>query len=164
LAGDGQVKADTSFSAFHARCLRAGTFISRGAEKLVRALLMPISHTENISRPFDFSLGSWSHRSCLAVFLEPWLLKLRNGREAGFDMMFRLKRGGCTVKGIWRVLVVMVCGALMALAALAGQVGYGDDYGRPSLRKAVADATGADREQTHDMTAIHLSHKSVEKL
>jgi len=68
------------------------------------------------------------------------------------------------VKGIWRVLVVMVCGALMALAALAVQVGYGDDYGRPSLRKAVADATGADREQTHDMTAIHLSHKSVEKL
>jgi hypothetical protein len=34
------------------------------------------------------------------------------------------------MKFLWRSLAILTCGGIMALAALAGQVGYGDDYGR----------------------------------
>jgi hypothetical protein len=34
------------------------------------------------------------------------------------------------MKYIWRSLLILICGGIMALAALAGQVGYEDDYGR----------------------------------
>lgn len=68
------------------------------------------------------------------------------------------------MRGLWRVLVVMVCGALMALAALAGQVGYNDNYGRTSLHDMSIEATAGHRYQVHDLTLNQTFRKGVEKL
>jgi hypothetical protein len=66
------------------------------------------------------------------------------------------------MKGFWRVLLVMVCGALMALAALAGQVGYGDNYGRASLQDVSTGGEEADHYPARGgMTAVHFPREGV---
>ncbi|ABI81829.1 hypothetical protein Pcar_3209 [Syntrophotalea carbinolica DSM 2380] len=68
------------------------------------------------------------------------------------------------MRGLWRVLLVSACGGLMALAALAGQVGYGDDFGRPGLNnKSGGDAT-IHSIQGHTVTTAGMSSSTTESL
>lgn len=66
--------------------------------------------------------------------------------------------------GIQRVLVVVACGCLMALAALAGQVGYDDDFGRKPLPDRAAAPTKVIQSQGRDMTTVHINRYGTEKL
>lgn len=56
------------------------------------------------------------------------------------------------MNGVLRVLLLVVCGGLMALAALAGQMGYGDDYGRETLRHGNIDASRGTQKQVDVQT------------
>ncbi len=68
------------------------------------------------------------------------------------------------MNGFKRVMLLMVCGGLMALAALAGQIGYGDNYGQATLRSDTKDASAADRVLASDRTAASLDRPATEKL
>ena len=71
---------------------------------------------------------------------------------------------GCfCMNGVLRVLLLVVCGGLMALAALAGQIGYGDDYGRETVRHGNIDATRGSQRQVNGMIIGHQTQTVVEK-
>ena len=67
------------------------------------------------------------------------------------------------MNGFMRVVLLVVCGGLMALAALAGQMGYGDNYGRATFHHASIDTSEAARGQTHGMIIGHQTQTGVEK-
>ena len=67
------------------------------------------------------------------------------------------------MNGFMRVVLLAVCGGLMALAALAGHIGYGDDYGRATFYHASIDTSEGAREQTHGMTIGLQTQTGVEK-
>jgi len=50
----------------------------------------------------------------------------------------------------------------MALAALAGQIGYGDDYGRETFRHGNSDAPRFSQKQIHGMTIGHQTQTGME--
>jgi hypothetical protein len=66
------------------------------------------------------------------------------------------------MNGFQRVLLLAVCGGLMALAALAGQIGYGDDYGRETFRHGNSDAPRFSQKQIHGMTIGHQTQTGME--
>lgn len=52
----------------------------------------------------------------------------------------------------------------MALAALAGQVGYGDDFGRPELNNKTIGDTAIHYVQGHTVTTADMSPSKAESL
>jgi len=67
------------------------------------------------------------------------------------------------MNGFLRVVLLVVCGGLMALAALAGQIGYGDDYGRATFNHASIDTSEGAGEQANGMIIGHQTQAGVEK-
>jgi hypothetical protein len=67
------------------------------------------------------------------------------------------------MNGFLRVVLLVVCGGLMALAALAGQVGYGDDYGRAVFPYASIDTSEGVGAQANWMIIGHQTQAGVEK-
>lgn len=67
------------------------------------------------------------------------------------------------MNGVLRVLLLVVCGGLMALAALAGQIGYGDDYGRETLSHGNIDVSGGTQKQGNRMIFGLQTQAAVEK-
>lgn len=67
------------------------------------------------------------------------------------------------MNGFMRVVLLVVCGGLMALAALAGQMGYGDNYGRTTFHHASIDTSEGSREQPHGMIIGHQIQTGGEK-
>lgn len=67
------------------------------------------------------------------------------------------------MNGFQRVLLLVVCGGLMALAALAGQTGYGDDYGRDAFRSATFGTAKGPRVQASSVMIDYQAESRVEE-